>query len=413
MTALKSSESRIAGASLYHCRSVRLSAFSRTVTGPAEAGHYVRYSRDTDSFTSLAATFLTSNGAPSLPADTDVPEFVASAARDGLLGLMHAKILSGCDHRLPRALTEAVRAGACRQAALELAHRAELQRVVAAMHARGVAALLMKGASLAYNVYPDPAWRVRSDTDIFIRDAQRDQARACLEDLGYTSEPEVAGTLVAYQFHTQRIDAHGIRHLCDVHWKIANPQRFANAIGFDELAAGAVPLPLVGASARGIGRVHALWLACVHRAAHHYDRDALVWLYDVHLLATALDAGGMTRFAALAERTGVRRICLRALLLARERFGTAITRETLTALEAAPADEPSTMFLRADTRMLDVLLDDVRVLPGWAPRLTLLKEHLFPDAAYMRRTYARGSSAPTMWLYLRRIAGGASKWIRR
>ena len=70
------------------------------------------------------------------------------------------------------------------------------------------------------------------------------------------------------------------------------------------------------------------------------------------------------------------------------------------------------MFLRPGVRQLDVLLDNLRVLPGWRARLTLLKEHLFPDAAYMRRTYARGSPAPTLWLYVRRIVVGSSKWLR-
>jgi hypothetical protein len=198
-----------------------------------------------------------------------------------------------------------------------------------------------------------------------------------------------------------------------VHWKIANPQRFADAVGFDELSAAAIPLPRLGPGARGLGRMHALWLACVHRAAHHYDQDTLVWLYDVHLLMTALDAGGVARFLALAERTGVRRICLRALLLARSRFGTEIAPATLAALERAPADEPSAIYLRPAMRKFDVLLDDVRALPGWRARLTLLKEHLFPDAAYMRHAYAGGSSRPMVWLYLRRILLGGAKWFRR
>jgi hypothetical protein len=217
---------------------------------------------------------------------------------------------------------------------------------------------------------------------------------------------------VTYQFHSQRIDAHGVRHLCDVHWKISNPQRFCDAVGFDELAESAVPLPLLGPGARGLGRVQALWLACVHRAAHHYDQETLVWLYDVHLLMGALDEAGVARFVALAARTGVRRICLRALLLARSRFGTTIAPTTLAALEAAREDEASTVFLRPGLRKVDLLLDDVRSLSGWGARLTLLKEHLFPAAAYMRGTYASGSSSSILWLYLRRIMTGASKWFR-
>ena len=373
----------------------------------------LRYSRCTDSFAPVAAAFLSASRAPSLPAGTDIPAFVAFSTRNGLLGLMYAKAISYGAGRLPPELIESMRAGAHRQAALELGHRAELRHVAAAMHGRGIEALLLKGASLAYDVYPDPALRIRSDTDLLVRESDRDRARACLEELGYSSLSEVAGRFVAYQFHCQRIDSHGIRHLYDVHWKIANPQRFANAIGFDDLAAQAVPLPLVGPSARGIGRVHALWLACVHRAAHHYDDDALVWLYDVHLLVEALGDGGLAQLVGLAERTGVRRLCLRALLLARDRLGTAVSPAVVAALETAPADEPSTLFLRPGIRKVDVLLDDVRMLRGWGPRLMLLKEHLFPDAGYLRTTYAGGSSAPVLWLYMRRIAGGASKWIRR
>jgi hypothetical protein len=150
---------------------------------------------------------------------------------------------------------------------------------------------------------------------------------------------------------------------------------------------------------------------CVHRAAHHYDQETLVWLYDVHLLIGTLDAGDLARFVALAKRTGVRRICLRALLLAQERFGTEIPGDALAELERAPASEPSTVFLGPGVRKLDVLIDDVRMLPGWWARLMFLKEHLFPDSAYMRRTYANGSSAPILWLYGRRIVTGASKWL--
>jgi hypothetical protein len=375
----------------------------------------VRYSRRTNNpARDLAVELLSPLGPPTLPPAIDVSSFLASAQADGILGLLHATVsATGAADRLPPALVESLRAEAHRQVAVELVQRVELRRVVEAIHLRGLDVLLMKGASLAYDVYPDPAWRVRSDVDMFIRGADRAAVRACLDDLGYVCEAEVSGRLVAYQFHSQRFDEHGIRHLCDVHWKVTNPQRFADAVQFDELAEAAVPLPLLGPDARGLGRMHALWLACVHRAAHHYDQDTLVWLYDVHLLMGALDAAGVAQFVALAERTGVRRICLRALLLAQSRFDTKIPPTALAALDAAPADEASTVFLGPGVRKLDVLLDDVRVLRGWDARLTLLKEHLFPDAAYMRRTYAPGSSAPIPWLYVRRIAIGASKWFSR
>ena len=292
-----------------------------------------------------------------------------------------------------------------------MAQRLELQRLVSAMGTRGLDVLLMKGSSLAYDVYGDPAWRVRSDVDVLIRAGDTSGVRSLLRELGYVSFPALSGEFAISQFHCERVAASGIRHLCDVHWKIFNRLRFADAVQFDELADAAIPLPMLGPGARGLGRMHALWLACVHRAVHHYDQDTLLWLYDVHLLVKALDAGGVDRFVALAERSGVRRICLRALQLAQTRFATRIPPAMLSALEAAPADEPSTVFLNPDIRQIDVLRDDLRVLPGWRARLTLLKEHVFPDATYMREGYAPGSSAPVLWLYLGRLVNGARKWL--
>src|SRR5216684_568456 len=288
---------------------------------------------DSSSLRGFAVELLSPHGSPVPLSTIDVPEFLALSAAEGIQGLLHARVCAtGAARHLPPALVDGLRAGAHRQVAMELAQRVELRRLVVAMRTKGLDMLLMKGASLAYDVYQDPAWRVRSDVDLLIRAADRARVRACLEELGFRSEPEVSGRFATHQFHSARIDVHGVRHLCDVHWKIANPQRFAGAIPFDELAQAAVPIPALGPYARGLGRVHALWLACVHQVAHHYNRDMLVWVYDAHLLAGALDATDLQRFLALAERTGARRICLRALLLARERFGTAIPPTALASL---------------------------------------------------------------------------------
>ena len=349
---------------------------------------------------------------PRWPPGGDVSAFLAAAGTDGVVGLLYARIhASDAVPRLPPALVDGLRAGAHRQAGTEMAQRLELQRLVAAVRTRGMDVLLMKGSSLAYDVYLDPAWRVRSDVDMLIRAGDDARVRSLLHELGYVSFSALSGEFAISQFHCERVAALGIRHLCDVHRKVVNRLRFADAVQFDELADAAIPLPMLGPGARGLGRMHALWLACVHRAVHHYDQDTLLWLYDVHLLIEALDTGSLERFVALAERSGVRRICLRALLLARTRFGTRIPPAVLAALEAAPADEPSTVFLNPNIRQIDVLRDDLRALPGWRARLTLLKEHVFPDASYMREGYAPGSSALVLWLYLGRIVTGARKWL--
>ena len=336
--------------------------------------------------------------------------FLSAAATDGIVGILYACVTTDRTLDLPLAVVDGLRAGALRQAATELIQRRELQRVVAALHRDGIDAILLKGASLAYDIYADPSWRVRSDVDLLIRPDDRGAVKNLLHGLGYHSLAAQSGELVAAQFHCERT-ADGVRHLCDVHWRLFNRLRFADVVAFDELAAAAVPLPALGPSARGLGRIHALWLACVHRAVHHYDQDTLLWLYDVHLLARSLDADGFRQFVALADRSGACRICVRALRLAESRFATPIPSPVIGALEAAAASEAPTVFLTPGVRPFDLLRDDLRVLPGWRPRLTLIKEHVFPDAAYMREGYAPGSAAPLAWLYLDRIAGGAKKWL--
>jgi hypothetical protein len=358
----------------------------------------------------LTASLLLSQNPAPWPADADVPAFLASASLHGILGMLAARLAASDTSNLPPPLVKSLRDAAVRQAATEMVQRVELQRVVAALAAGGIDALLMKGASLAYDVYPDPSWRVRSDVDLFIRPDDRARVRSVLNDLDYRFAAAQAGEFVVSQFHGERSTPQ-FRHLCDVHWKIVNRLRFADALSFDELAAAAIPLPALGPSARGIGRMHALWLACVHRAVHHYDQDTLLWLYDVHLLARSLDADDLRRFVALAERSGACRICVRAFRLAGRHFATVIPSPVIGALEATAATEAPSVFLNPGVRPIDLLCDDLRALPGWHARLTLIKEHVFPDAAYMRDGYKPGSAAPLAWLYLDRVAGGARKWL--
>lgn len=86
-----------------------------------------------------------------------------------------------------------------------------------------------------------------------------------------------------------RSGQHGVQHVFDLHWKIANPQLFADLLSYDDLHTEAVAVPALGEHARAVDGIPALVLACVHRMAHHNDSIDLLWLYDIHLLATGMD----------------------------------------------------------------------------------------------------------------------------
>jgi hypothetical protein len=56
------------------------------------------------------------------------------------------------------------------------------------------------------------------------------------------------------------------------------------------------------------------------------------------------------------------------------------------------------------------LKSDLRAVRGWTPKIRLLREHLFPAAAFVRSRY--GSDTPLLFAYIARILAGVGKWFR-
>src|SRR5262249_26958032 len=150
----------------------------------------------------------------------------------------------------------------------------------------------------AYTVYPEPALRPHADIDLLVAPADRERCTAGLAALGYEPIVEGGGDLSFTQAHFRAVDRCGVAHVCDLHWRIANPVAFRDMGTFDELDAAAVPVPRLSPHARTFCAMHALFLACVHRVAHHLDADVLVWIYDIHLLVAAAGDEDMRGFEA-------------------------------------------------------------------------------------------------------------------
>jgi len=315
----------------------------------------------------------------------------------------------------PADVTEAARVEARRALALDAIRDRELRELISALTARGLRALLMKGAHLAYSHYERPDLRTRADTDLLIAASDRDAIFATLEARGYQRPTHVAGTLVMYQAIFTKGDPDQLAHVVDVHWRVANPQVFADLLTYDELAATAVPVPALGPGAWGPSEPHALLLACVHRVAHHYGADLMHWLYDIHLIASRMTEAEWKVFVALAEERGVASICWQSLADAASDFGTALPALVVAAPHLAHPDVEArtSAFLRGERRHIEQVVSDLRALPTWRDRVRLMTQHVFPSAAYMRTQYAPASSAPLPVLYVRRALHGARKWLAR
>lgn len=337
-----------------------------------------------------------------LPAESASADVLEAARAEGVHLLLadRLRLLSFDDELRDAAVLEAVRAH-------------ELRVVLAAMTAAGVRPILLKGVSLARTHYPRPELRPRSDTDLMIPASARDVVARTLAGAGYDRMSEVDGELATGQFHFQKHDRNGLFHALDVHWRVSNVRAFADALTYEELARDAVALPALGADAWSPSPAHALLVACVHRVAHHGDTNDLLWLFDVHLLARAFTPFERDAFTALASARRMRAVCARTLSLAFEAFG-GLDVDWIAALSAPGAfSEPSAAFLGGGLRPVDILRADLAATPGWRTRLALLREHLFPRAAFMYERYGTRTRLALPWLYLHRIVTGLPKWFRR
>ena len=335
--------------------------------------------------------------------------FLEAAARHGVESLVARQLRRGILSGAPKTVEQTLATAAVQHAIVEQRLAAELTSVVDALARAGIPSLLMKGAALAYTCYPHPCLRPRTDTDLVVRHEDAAAVWRVFEALGYEAPNMTRGDLLLHQRSYEKTDRLGIRHLYDVHWKIAAPHAVANLMSWEELQANAVPVPALGTHARAIGNVHALVTACVHRMAHHYGDASLIWLYDIHLLASRLDANEWNRLLSVCEHAAAAAMCAHGLSEAHERFGTIAPADLLETLRAR-GDDSARRF--GGGRMIDVLISDLKALPDWRQRLQLVREHVLPPADYIRRLYGVRSPVLLPALYVLRAATGACKWLR-
>ena len=306
-------------------------------------------------------------------------------------------------------LEAAVRSAATR----DLFVQREMRTVLDALAASGVTALVIKGSALAFTVYAKPWLRPRTDTDFLVPYSHVPAATRVLEGCGYARCDAIStGAFVSHQIAFERTDSHGAYHVIDLHWKVANPQVVADALPFDVLWDDAQTAPALGPVARVPSLVGSLLLACIHRLAHHQGHDRLIWLYDLKLLSAALSAEGWGDLRRRAIECGVAGLCLDGLQQAKMRLGASLPAEIEAALIAAAPHESSRMYLAGPVRKRDVLVSDLSALGTWRARMQLVREHLVPAPAFMRKRYGTTARWLLPALYLHRVVTGAYRWVR-
>ena len=341
----------------------------------------------------------------------NIPALAHIADDHGITALLWSALdgADGPQREIRTALDGFVRGAVTR----DLLVQREMQTVLRALHEADVPAVVIKGSGLAYTIYQSPWLRPRTDTDLLVPTERIAAASAALEACGYQRCDAIStGDVVSHQVAFERTDAHGLYHVVDVHWKIANPQVVADALPFAFLWESSQPEVALGPHARVPSTVGSIVLACVHRLAHHQGHDRLIWLYDLKLLAERLDPAGWSALRNLAIAKGVAGLCLDGLNETRSRLGGPLPAEVEAALSTAADGEPSRVYLDGRVSKRDVLVSDLKLLGTWRDRLKLLREHAFPPAAFIRQRYHTTARWLLPAFYVHRLVTGAVKWVR-
>ena len=331
---------------------------------------------------------------------------LAAIAKEGIISAVEARLHDPA-HATPMPLLQplTVHALACR--ARGMRRSAEVARIQQVLDAAGIPALWLKGAALAHWLYPQPFLRDVADVDLLVRDhATALRVAALLLPHGYTlPNPHIAGDLVVHELLAVSERA---RLELDLHWDLSNAALFAHRLEWDELQADAMALPALAAGARGLGPVHALLHACMHRAANALvgQQDRLRWLYDIHLLATGFDADDWARTLAAAGRAGLADVVCAGLRASQAAFATALPAQVMARLDGQARREPVRSGRLGSWTYVQTAT--LRVLPR-GQRLRWLRQLLVPDLAHLQVRYG-ADGAGHLRLFGRRLLDGFARW---
>lgn len=288
---------------------------------------------------------------------------------------------------IPPDVIKAFTTGARNEAVVSMVIEGESRRMLGLMAEAGIPGLLLKGSALAYWAYSQPHLRACSDVDLLLPSREAaEQLSDRLTASGY-KRSKTSGELVAYELLCRRPVSDDWHVEIDIHWRLANSPLFANAFTFDELMADSVALPNLAPNARGLGLVHALIHACVHRALNLSIGvgDKLKWQYDLELVLANFTPADWRRLVDISIKKGLAGVVLDGIENAARTFESQLPRAWTTALASAESTEILDARRLSNWRYMQRMT--FRSLPTAFLKLRWLWQRLFPSLDYLRYLY--------------------------
>ena len=338
-------------------------------------------------------------------------DLVAAAQREGVVAMVdwrlhQAKRESAITQAngalaIPPDVFKAFANAARDEAVVSMVIEGESRRVLGLMAEAGIPGLLLKGSALAYWAYPQPHLRSCGDVDLLLPSREvAEQLSGRLTASGY-ERSETSGELVAYELLCRRAVSGDWKIEIDIHWRLANSPLFADLFTFDELMADSLAFPKLASNARGLGPVHALIHACVHRALNLSIGlgDKLKWQYDLELVRAKFTPADWRRLVDLSIKKGLAGVVLDAIENAAQTFETKLPQEWIMALASAESAEILDARRISDWRYMQ--WRTFWSLPTVLLKLQWLWQRLFPSLDYMRYLYGTHHKSYCYLIFLR------------
>jgi hypothetical protein len=136
-----------------------------------------------------------------------------------------------------------------------------LGEILHACQSAGIEMLVLKGAALAFLVYPQPALRPMRDIDLLVREVDGVRAQAILGELGFDTRRDAFGQLPADHHHLPIAsrEVGGLNISVEIHTNLFPPTRYYRPMRYEDLAGQAVAFQIDGCPAYTLGYEDMLW----------------------------------------------------------------------------------------------------------------------------------------------------------
>ena len=328
----------------------------------------------------------------------DVLYLESLAKREGVAALVGARLQSAAASRdawvtaVPFVVRQAFQDAAREVALISMLQEDLANRLLFLMAQAELPGLLLKGQALGQWAFAAPHLRESIDIDVLL--ASRKDAELLadrLQEVGYGLSHLKPAELVGYELTCVSKVSDAVNIEIDLHWRLSNSPLFGYRFTFDELMEESIALPRLGSNARGLGPVHALIHACMHRAFNLSEPgyfDSLKWLFDIPMITRGFGATDWNHFPTLCRERGLAGVCLVSLDAASETFGAdflALPPEVRASLEQARATESLDVSRLRQWRYREFKV--MMALPTVRMRLRYLAQRFLPTREYMAQLY--------------------------